>query len=116
MIKRHYRNTGRLLKRLDALVPAVEVELAAKGAIPAPSVPDPGARTAILLVNGFNGLGLHTLLNVLRFFGGTFKNFVFISVGIVDAGAFKGHTEVERLTEHARQEADRYVAFLQKQG
>jgi amino acid transporter len=117
LIKGHYRNTARLLKRLDALVPAVEAEMSGKGPkAPPPPVPDPSARTAILLVNGFNGLGLHTLLNVIRYFGGSYRNFVFISVGVVDAGAFKGADEVERLREHSRKEVDRYVTYLTQQG
>ena len=44
-----------------------------------PPLADPKARTAVILVNGFNGLGLHTLLNVPRMFGDTFRNFVFVA-------------------------------------
>ena len=51
---------------------------------------DPKGKTAIVMVNGFNGLGLHTLLGLLRIFPGVFKNFVFVQVGVVDAGNFKG--------------------------
>jgi amino acid transporter len=120
MIQRHYRYTAKLLKRLDALVPAVEAEIvpaAGPGAVSAiPAKPDSSAKTAIMLVNGFNGLGLHTLLNVIRLFGSTFRNFVFISVGVVDAGAFKGSEEMERLDIHSRNDANRYVTFLQQQG
>jgi K+ transporter len=117
LIKRHYKNTARLLKRLDALVPAVEAEMTEEAPnAPPPLAPDSSARTAILLVNGFNGLGLHTLLNVIRYFGGSYRNFVFISVGVVDAGAFKGVDEVERLKEHSRKEVDRYVTYLTQQG
>ena len=58
---------------------------------------DPKARTAVILVNGFNGLGLHTILNVPRMFGNTFRNFIFVQVGSVDAGNFKGAAEIDDL-------------------
>jgi hypothetical protein len=38
---------------------------------------DPRARTAVILVNGFNGLGLHTLFGVIRLFGSLYRNFVY---------------------------------------
>ena len=39
---------------------------------------------------GYGGLGIHTMLNVFRVFPGYFKNLVFVSVGVVDSGEFKG--------------------------
>ena len=62
---------------------------------------NPAAKTAVLMVNGFNGLGLHTLFNVIRFFGSEFKNFVFIEIGIIDAGNFKGSDEMENLKKNS---------------
>ncbi|HRT67528.1 MAG TPA: amino acid transporter, partial [Bacteroidota bacterium] len=47
-------------------------------------------RTAVLLVNGFSGIGLHSLLNIFRLFGDTFKNFVFVEIGLIDYDIFKG--------------------------
>jgi len=51
---------------------------------------DKNDKTAILMVNGFNGLGLHTLFAVVRLFGSSFKNFIFLEVGMIDSGNFKG--------------------------
>ena len=82
---------------------------------PAP-VLDPKAKTAVVLVNGFNGLGLHTLFGVLRMFPGVFKNFVFVQVGVVDAGNFKGVTEVENLRQHISAGNQRYVEYLRSRG
>jgi len=42
---------------------------------------DFNARTAVFLVNGFNGLGLHTLLAVVRMFPKVYQNFVFLQSG-----------------------------------
>ena len=69
-------------------------------------------RTAVLLVNGFNGLGLHTLLAVVRMFPKVYTNFVFVQVGVLDAGNFKGASEVENLREHSQKEVERYVTYM----
>jgi hypothetical protein len=137
-IRRHYDHTRKLLKRLDTLVrvaerlppkPAPPPDSAAAensstddetggDAVPvAPAIPfDPNAKTAVLLVNGFNGLGLHTLFSIVRLFGGVFRNFVIIQVGVVDVGNFKGVSEVGHLKEHVAGEVQRYINYLQREG
>jgi hypothetical protein len=77
---------------------------------------DPKAKTAVLLVNGFNGLGLHSLLAIIRMFGGIFKNFVFLEVGVIDAGSFKGVEEVDNLRKHVQEGLDEYVEFVRRNG
>ena len=115
LIKRHYENTGNLLRRLDELVTVADAPVA--GESPIPSKPfDPQARTAVILVNGFNGLGLHTLFGVIRLFGTLYRNFVFIQVGVVDAGNFKGASELAHLEDHVKQEANRYVEYMNRRG
>ena len=42
--------------------------------------------TAIQLVNGFNGFGVHTFLSVVRSFRGLYKGYIFVSVAEVDVG------------------------------
>ncbi|HMD61721.1 MAG TPA: APC family permease, partial [Opitutaceae bacterium] len=113
-IRRHYLGVGVQLKRLDAIVEAAEIESSATPA--KPGKVNPKARTAVILVNGFNGLGLHTLLNVPRMFGDTFRNFVFVQVGSVDAGNFKGAADIDALREHTKAEAERYVKFASSRG
>ena len=114
-IKRHYNGVRTQLKRLDAIVEAAESE---SRVVPGRCRPraDPKARTAVILVNGFNGLGLHTILNVPRMFGNTFQNFVFVQVGSVDAGNFKGAADIEDLRAHTEAEAQRYVQFARARG
>ena len=114
LIRRHYRGTAQQLARLDALVPAVTVEVNPPSTI-APAC-DLSAKTAVLLVNGFNGLGIHTLLSVLRMFPGVFRNFVFVQVGVVDAGNFKGANELENLQRHIAESAERYAAYMRQKG
>jgi hypothetical protein len=56
------------------------------------------------------------LFAVQRLFEGDFKNFVFVQVGIVDAGNFKGAAEIDRLKAHVAREVNRYVEFMHRQG
>ncbi|HVP06786.1 MAG TPA: APC family permease, partial [Candidatus Acidoferrum sp.] len=117
LVRRHYRRTSHQLRRLDdLLVAAAEVTEKRPSERSAPPECDRSAKTAVLLVNGFNGLGLHTLLTVIRLFEGTFRNFIFVQVGVVDVGNFKGSAEVDRLQHHIRKEGDRYVAYMERHG
>ena len=114
-VKHHYRQTQKKLHRLNELVAAA----LADDAIVEEKTPPPcdaNARTAVFLVNGFNGLGLHTLLAVVRMFPKVYRNFVFVQVGVLDAGNFKGAAEVENLREHSRKEVDRYLTYMSKRG
>jgi hypothetical protein len=115
-IKRHYSQTQKQLQRLNELVAAVVSDAQnAPDKTPVPKC-DPNARTAIILVNGFNGLGLHTLLAIIRMFPKVYQNFVFLQVGILDAGTFKGAAEVDNLRDYSRGEAERYTAYMRQRG
>ena len=118
LIQRHYHYTGRLLRRLNDLVDAAANETGMGETKEPKPVPEcnPRAKTAVILVSGFNGLGLHTLFGLMRTFSGVFKNFVFVEVGIVDAGNFKGADEIARLRSHVLAEVDRYVDYMREHG
>ena len=117
-VKQHYRGTKLLLRRLDKLVRAAGVNPGDHASnVPAVEIAcDPKGKTAVLLVNGFNGLGLHTLFNIQRLFTGVYKNFIFVHVGIVDAGNFKGEEEMEALRLHVETETQKYVDFMRRHG
>ncbi len=119
-IKRFYARTQRQLRHLDSLVGVVEASAAENhrgqgGKRRAPRY-NPRARTAVILVSGFNGMGLHTLFNVVRLFGQGVKNYFFVQAGIVDADTFKGKEEIARLEEHVRGSLERYVSYVRQQG
>jgi len=120
-IRRHYDQTGRMIRRLDNLVTAIKMggaEAVPETVIKQPENPqfDPNAKTAILLVNGFTGLGLHALFNIFHLFGDSFKNFLFIQVGVVDAGVFKGAAEIEHLQRQVKADLDRYIELMKNYG
>ena len=77
---------------------------------------DKSGRTAVILVNGFNGMGLHTLFNVMKLFKHSFKNFLFIQAGVIDSGNFKGVSEVEAIEKYCKLELDKYVQFMDREG
>jgi len=115
-VKSHYRHTQKKLHRLNELVAAALADDALT-VVEKPAPPcDHNARTAVFLVNGFNGLGLHTLLAVVRMFPKVYQNFVFVQVGVLDAGNFKGAAEVDNLREHSRAEVERYVGYMSRRG
>ena len=72
--------------------------------------------TAVLLVAGFSGFGLHTLLSIVRNFPGLYKNFIFVSVGEIDSGSFKGRAAVEALKISVRESLEKYVKITRKHG
>jgi amino acid transporter len=115
-VKSHYRGTQKKLYRLNELVAAALADDGLSTVEKTPPPCDPNARTAVFLVNGFNGLGLHTLLAVVRMFPKVYTNFVFVQVGVLDAGNFKGAAEVENLREHSRADVDRFVGYMSRRG
>jgi amino acid transporter len=120
LVKRHYNQTARDLGHLDELVAAAGLDNTqapgGAGQSQGARALDPKAKTAVLLVNGFNGLGLHTLFGVLRLFPGVFKNFLFVQIGVLDAGNFKGAAEVENLKRHIDAGNQRYVDYMRSRG
>jgi len=118
LVRRHYLRTAQDLERLDKLAAAVAAESAR---LPDPPVGetsacDPAAKTAVVFVNGFNGLGVHTLLSIRKMFPDVFRNFVFIHVGVVDAGNFKGTGEIENLQHHVTEQAGLYAQYMRRYG
>ncbi|HEV8711818.1 MAG TPA: APC family permease, partial [Candidatus Binatia bacterium] len=75
-IQRHYQQAYQSLRRLDEIL--LDVPLPETS--PTAPARDTSAPTAVFFVNGYNGLGMHSVLNVLRLFGTHFKNFVFVGV------------------------------------
>lgn len=93
-IRSHYDRVKSALKSLDETLLTIPFQPNLKEPVPQKSS---NAPTAALIVRDFDGIAVHTLLNIQRLFPNHFKNIVFISVGVIDTGQFKGHSEVESL-------------------
>jgi amino acid transporter len=104
VIRSHYRVVGVKLAKLY-----VDLEKAVRPRKSAPGILDPGQPVAAILVASYGGLGIHTVLNVFRVFSNYFKNLVFISVGVIDSGAFKGEDAIETLRMETESMLQKYV-------
>ncbi|HET9294555.1 MAG TPA: APC family permease [Gemmatimonadales bacterium] len=114
LIRGHYRaaaaKVGELYQELGDLphVPA--------GESLAPGPVDRTKPTAAILVHSYGGVGIHTVLNVFRSFPGHFGNLVFLTVGVVDSGEFKGEHAVEELRARTEEMLGKYVALAHRLG
>jgi amino acid transporter len=111
LINRYYRTVVRQLRRLNEILG----DLPSAGP-PNVSEPDPTQPTAAILVGGYGGLGIHTLLNSIRFAPGYYKNIVFLSVGVLDSGNFKGARAVDDLRRHTQHSLERFVDLARANG
>jgi len=111
-INRHYREAERSLRRLDEVL----LELPLPDDSPPVPPRDTNAPTAVFFVNGYNGLGIHSVLAVPRSFGTYFRNFIFVSVGVIDSSRFKGREEIENLRHQTEENLQKYVNFVKRQG
>ncbi|MCX5816273.1 MAG: APC family permease [Proteobacteria bacterium] len=111
LIRAHYRKVRLGVKKLEEMlsdIPASE---------PFNNDPiDPKEMTAILLVSGYNGFGLHTLLSIVRYFPDVYKNYIFLSVAEIDSGSFKGVAEIEALKESVKNDLMKYVKVTRHHG
>jgi amino acid transporter len=111
VIRAHYTRVRGVLKSLDEVLSDLPMPERESGAELAPEGP-----TAVVLVESYAGLGIHTLLTVQRMLPRHFKNLVFVSVGLVDTGQFKGADSVHALEDKVRGDLERYVELGQRMG
>jgi len=111
LIKRHYNGVYARLKRLDQILTALPVGSPGK-----PLEIQKKKPTAVLLVGGFSGLGIHSLLTIMKLFPRYFANVVFMSVGVVDSATFQGVEEVDRVREQTEDALRKYVDLARGMG
>ncbi len=110
-IRRHYAKVQSDMRKLDQLLKDVPTS-DRKNAEPV----DHRNMTAIQLVGGYSGFGVHTLLNIIRSFPGLYKNFIFVSVAVVDQGLFKGEEGLDHLKVSVEQSLAKYVDLAKRFG
>jgi amino acid transporter len=110
-VHNHYADTARALSHLDQIL--TSFPLPEGTIVPSKATQKP---TAVLLVNGYNGMGIHSFLAIHRLFPGHFKNFVFLSVGVIDSDRFKGSDEIKNLEASVQASLDKYLTLANKMG
>jgi len=107
-VRSHYDRVRGALKSLDETLMNIPFRPDLKSPVP---VKDPGAPTAVLVVRDFDGLSIHSLFSIARLFPNHFKNVVFVSVGQIDSGRFKGLDEIENLRRSKEEDLKSFVEF-----
>ena len=111
LIRGHYRKVSKGARQLEEILSELP-----KGRDPNNEPLDPKETTAILLVRGYSGFGLHVWLSVVREFPKLYKNFVFVSVGEIDSGSFKGIAEIDALKKSVENDLIKYVRLVRSYG
>ncbi|MFZ4520353.1 MAG: APC family permease [Bacteroidales bacterium] len=109
LIRRHYNYADKLVRRLNTKMfhRIDEIYSNTPDFSVLSDVFSTDQKTAVICVSGFNGLGICTYLKVNKDFS-EYKNVVFLGVGIVDAGNFRGSTELHDLEEKLKGELEQY--------
>jgi amino acid transporter len=111
MIKSHYLTVRRGMAQLDETL----LDFPTSG--PENTDPlKPNEPTAIQLVSGYSGFGVHTLLSILTTFPKTYKNIIFVSVAMIDSGSFKGAEEMAALEKSVHYSLLKYVDLARRLG
>ena len=108
VVRVHYNRVRAALKRLDDTLLAIPFQPDLKQPVPQK---DPNAPTAAIIVRDFDGIAVHALLTIPRLFPNHFKNVIFISVGVIDSGQFKGLVEIENLKRAKEEDLKSFVEF-----
>ena len=111
VIRRHYTDVTARIRELDEML----MNLPFTEAMNQEPV-DPNKMTAVQLVTGFNGFGIHTFLSIVRNFPNLYKNIIFVSVAVADSGSFKGAGGGEALKESTEDALKKYVELARRLG
>jgi K+ transporter len=112
LIRRHYARVRDAMRRIDETLLDIPVR-------PHPLADEkvaPDQPIAVMLVNGFTGMGVHTVLSVQNLFPHQFKNYIFLSVGVIDSENFKGAAEIAALKKQTELDLQKYVEFARRLG
>ncbi|MEX0879283.1 MAG: APC family permease [Thermoanaerobaculia bacterium] len=112
LIRRHYARVRDAMRRIDDTLLQVPVRAHA----PVEEKVSTDEPLAVVLVNGFTGMGIHTSLSIQNLFPRQFKNYLFVSVGVIDSENFKGIAEVEALKRKTEEDLQKYVDFARRLG
>ncbi len=104
LIRRHYRTMqvklGGLYESLVKIPQSSEFKR---------RIADRKLPTAVILVSGYTGVGIHSLFKVRKEFPSHCQNLLFLSVAVVDSDAFRINNALDQITEKAKHDLQQYV-------
>ena len=112
LVRRHYLRIREQLRRLDDTLLNIPIRKHVEPQTPIPR----DEPVAVMLVSGFSGLGVHTVLSVQNLFPRQYKNYLFVSVGVIDSSHFKGAAEIEALKKQTIADLEKYIEFAHTLG
>jgi hypothetical protein len=104
LIHAHYQGVSAGLRKLFMTLESVPTTHQGD-----PGPIDPRLPVAVVMVSHFGGVGIHTVMNVFKSFPGHFKGVVFVSVGVMDSGHFKGEDSTDALRQQTETNLANYV-------
>jgi len=110
LIRKHYDTTRRKLLEIEKLF--------AQSIQSNPDTPkklDPTLPTAIFFVDEHRGVGMHTIMWVMRLFPDHFKNFIFLSAGEVDTKSFDSSSTLLTMQHKIEKALYYYSGFSRSQ-
>ena len=111
-VRWHYDETREQLRQIDRLFAGQPVVQDAAN----PPALDPQKPTAVFFVGKNRGVSMHALLWVQRLFPEHFRNFIFLSVGEVDAQSYDGQGALRTLRYEIENSLRYYVNFCHNHG
>ena len=121
IIKTHYNGVRKKLliiqKQVIKLIPEIIIHLnnKHKSSHRKGRSDEPG-KTVVMLVNGYNGLGLFSLFRIIDNFNSECRHIVFIEIGLIDSNSMKGHDQFDRLSENIVIDLLKYKYLVEKLG
>ncbi len=111
IIHRHYADTKAKLREIEKLFAQ-----SVKAGDCLPKKLDPELPTAVFMVDENRGVGIHTIMWVLRLFPDHFKNFIFLCVGEVDTQSYDSDATIRTLKYKTENTLCYYASFCENQG
>lgn len=114
LVKIHYNGVKEALKRLDDTL--INLPLPSGDEVVNLGGCDKKHPVAVVMVEKFNGLGIHAIFSIQKLFGNRFNDFVFLSIARIDSSKFKGVEEIENLKKNTENNLQQYVELAHRMG
>lgn len=121
LIRRHYDIVRKKLiliqKQVMKLIPDIITHLNNKYRKSHDAEPaEKNGKTVIILVNGYNGLGLFSLFRIIDSFNSECRRIVFLQVGLVDSRSMKSPDQIDKMKENIILDLQKYKYLAEKMG